>query len=106
MNSEDLRLRPFDLLAELGRFSLERGISLNDLQAVPKFTDSVGNALNRALSNSALLHGQRTEAMFEAMLVSLGEYSLLKAEDNGRLYQRVVLLPQISGLSYWTERNG
>lgn len=86
MNSEVFGLNPFDLLTELARFGLEKNISLNDPQMVSKFTAFVGNALNNALSNPALLHGQRTEAMFEAMLVSLGGYSLLKTEDNGRVH--------------------
>jgi hypothetical protein len=32
-----------------------------------------------------LLHGQRAEAMFEAMLASLGDFRLAKPEDNGRI---------------------
>ena len=54
-----------------------------------------------AISDDAVLHGKRTEAMFEALLVSLGRYSLLKCEDKGRVHSdgkfqppdfRVVLL--------------
>ena len=86
MGSDAFGVKPFDLLTELARFGLEKNISLNDPQAVPEFAAFVGNALDSALSNMALLYGQRTQAMFEAMLVSLGSFSLLKAEDNGRVY--------------------
>ncbi len=82
MNSDDLELEPFDPLAALARFGLEHEIPLNDPQAVSKFVTSFRNALKNALSNQALLHGQRTEAMF----VSLGGYSLLKAEDTGHVH--------------------
>ena len=86
MNSYETGRKPFDLLAELAKFGLEYRISMNDPQAVPKFTTFVRGALCDALSDPALLYGQRTEAMFEAMLISLGGYSLLKTEDSGRVH--------------------
>ena len=86
MNSASFESKPFDLLAELAKFGQEYGISLTDPLAVPRFASFVGATLGRALSDPALIHGQRTEAMFEAMLVSLGEYSLLKAEDKGLVH--------------------
>ena len=88
MNSDDLELEPFDPLAALARFGLEHRISLNDPQVVPKFATLAGNALKSALSERNRLHGKRAEAMFEALLVSLGGYSLLKAEDTGRVYPK------------------
>ena len=86
MNSDHHPTQQFDLLAELAKFGFEQSISLNDPQAIPKFATFVGESLGNALSNSALLHGHRVEAMFEALLVSLGQYALLKGEDNGRVY--------------------
>ena len=86
MNSNPFQPKPFDLLSELGKFGMQQRVPLNDPQAIPKFSDFVGKALGDALSNPALLHGHRVESMFEALLVSLGEFSLLKAEDNGRLH--------------------
>jgi len=38
------------------------------------------------LSNEALLHGLRTESMFEAMTASLGAVEIIKQEDAGRIY--------------------
>ena len=93
MNPDNPEPKPFELLAELAKFSLEDGISLNHPQAVPKFAAFAEDVLSRALANPALLHGQRTEAMFEAMLVSLGGYSLLKGEDSGRVYPEEYFQP-------------
>ena len=78
--------QPFDLLAELAKFGLEHRISLNDPEAIPAFSTFVEQTISHALSRANLLHGHRTEAMFESMLVSLGGYSLLKADDSGKVY--------------------
>lgn len=86
MSSDHHSTQPFDLLSELGKFGFEHSVSLDDPEAIPKFATFVGDTLGNALSNPALLHGHRVEAMFEALIVSLGQYSLLKAEDNGRIY--------------------
>lgn len=76
----------FDLLAEFGRFGLEQRISLRDPATVAAFMAHVSDAVERSLADLVLIHGQRTEAMFEALLVSLGGFKLLKAEDSGRLF--------------------
>ena len=86
MNSYHSGPKPFDLLGELAKFGIEHSIPLNDPEAIPKFATFAGNALGGALSNPALLHGQRVEAMFEALLISLGKYTLLKSEDNGSVH--------------------
>ena len=86
MNSNHDKPKPFDLLSEFAKYGLQQEIPLNDPEAVPKFATFVRNAIGGALSDPALLHGRRVEAMFEALLVSLGQYSLLKAEDNGTVH--------------------
>ena len=78
--------KPFELLAELGKFSGERKISLRDPETAAAFIQHTSDGVQRALDNEALLHGHRTEAMFEALLVSLGHFQLLKAEDSGRCF--------------------
>ena len=78
--------KPFDLLSEFGKFGIEQKISLRDPVAKSAFGEHVASALDNALADHALLHGQRASAMFEALLVSLGEYRLLKAEDTGRVF--------------------
>lgn len=78
--------KPFDLFAEFAKFGVQEKISLRDPNAAPAFVAHVEESVGRALADPALVHGQRAEAMFEAMLVSLGDYSLLKPEDVGRIY--------------------
>ena len=78
--------KPFDLLSMLSDFGLERGMRINHPETIAAFLESAKAALTNAQDDSALLHGQRTQAMFEAMVVSLGAYRLLKSEDNGSSY--------------------
>src|SRR5258708_8519202 len=78
--------KPFDLLAEFGKFGMERKVSLRDAATASDFITHVGEEVERALADPVLLQGQRVEAMFEALLVSLGDFKLLKAEDGGRLF--------------------
>lgn len=78
--------KPFDLFSEFAKFGVEQKISLRDPAATPAFVSHAHDAINRALTDPTLFHGMRAEAMFEAMLVSLGHYALLKPEDVGRIY--------------------
>lgn len=78
--------KPFDLLTEFAKFGLEQKLSLNDPTAKSAFVSHVTNAVEDALRDPVLLHGQRTQAMFEGLLVSLGEFKLLKEEDAGRVF--------------------
>lgn len=73
----------FDLLAELDKFSFEQGISLHDPGIISEYISHVRDGIPQALGDQALLYGKRTEAMFESLLVSLGRFKLLKAEDSG-----------------------
>ena len=86
MKSASLEPKPFDLVAEFAKFGQDHQISLSAPQAIREFATHVGERLEEAVSNPALLYGQRTERMFEALLVSLGDYSLLKIEDTGAIY--------------------
>ena len=78
--------KPFDILSELGKFSAERKISLRDPTSASAFAAHVTHEVDRALADPALLQGQRAESMFEALLVSLGEFRLLKREDGGQVF--------------------
>ena len=71
MASFDLTPSRFDLLAELARFGAAHRVSLRDRATLRVFASSVRKTLDDALANPALLYGQRTEAMFEAMVISL-----------------------------------
>lgn len=78
--------KPFDLLGMLGKFGFERKVSLRDPETIAAFVDKASKDIEGALEDSELVHGQRTEAMFEALLLSLGQFELLKGEDSGRLF--------------------
>ena len=78
--------KPFNLLAELARFSRECNISLRDPETASAFLRHANDEVRRALDDPLLLHGHRTEAMFEALVVSLGQFQLLNGEDAGRCF--------------------
>lgn len=78
--------KPFDLLRELSRFGEGCDINLNDSAIRTAFGLHVEQAIDRALKDPILLQGQRAEAMFEALVVSLGEVQLVKPEDGGRVF--------------------
>jgi hypothetical protein len=80
--------KPFDLLKEFARFGTELNVSLRDSEAREAFGLHVGAEIDRALCDSVLLQGLRVEAMFEALVVSLGRFRLLTAEDIGRLFPK------------------
>ena len=86
MSSHSLDRKPFDLLSELAKFGLERGMSISHPDTISEFLTFAQSALSEAQSDSAVLHGQRVQAMFEAMLVSLGSFRLLKVEDSGPVH--------------------
>jgi hypothetical protein len=80
------RSKPFDLLASLASFAHARGIPLTDPELIPAFTADASEQLTAALDDPALLHGSRTERLFEATVLSLGKFRLFKTEDNGRVH--------------------
>jgi hypothetical protein len=74
---------PIDLLTTLARFGRDQRMSLRDPNLGDLFAGVAKEQLAAALANDALLHGHRTQKMFEALVVSLGQYELLKTEDTG-----------------------
>jgi hypothetical protein len=83
--SSTVSTKPFDLINLYARFSRERKISVTAPQTAQEFLSDVRGQLDKALTDNALIQGHRTAAMFEAMVVALGSYKLLKAEDTGRI---------------------
>lgn len=77
---------PIDLLSLYSRFSRETNLSLRDPASQQAFIDAVRDSLGSAVSNDILMHGQRTENMFAALIISLGHYTLLNREDSGATY--------------------
>jgi hypothetical protein len=85
--------KPFDLLRELSRFGESSDINLNDAAIRPAFGLHVEQAIDRGLKDPILLQGQRAEAMFEALVVSLGEVKMVKPEDGGRVFAAEKMQP-------------
>lgn len=78
--------KSFSLVADFAKFGAENRISLRDPQTIEKFITDAHKTINDALLDEARLHGQRTQAMFEALLLSLGDHLLIKVEDSGQVY--------------------
>lgn len=78
--------KDFDLLALAATFAQRQGLSLNDPAFVERFFDDAAHRLKVALGDPTLIHGSRTERMFEATVLSLGRFRLFKAEDTGRVH--------------------
>ncbi len=78
--------KPFDLLVEYGKFTATEGASLNSPDTLPQFLKHVEKELMDVKDDPSLLHGQRTENMFEAMVVSLDRFKLFKVEDAAGIY--------------------
>lgn len=78
--------KDFDLLASLAAFAHERGIGFNDPTLIANFTAEATPRLEAALADQALIQGSRTEKLFEAMVLSLGQFKLFKTEDTGRVH--------------------
>ncbi|MDX8327357.1 hypothetical protein [Agrobacterium tumefaciens] len=80
------RQKAFDLLASVAVFARKNGIALNDPTLVDRFMTDAVPRLREALADPALIHGTRVERLFEATVLSLGRFKLLKTEDVGRVH--------------------
>jgi hypothetical protein len=78
--------KAFDLLASLAVFAQRNRIALNDPVLIDRFMADARPRLESALADKTLIHGSRTERLFEATLLSLGRFSMLKTEDVGRVH--------------------
>ncbi len=80
---DPLRFDVFGLFAKYGR---QENLALQNPDVATGFVATVRRSVERSLANEAFLHGLRTEALFEALVASLGEVQLLKREDLGDTY--------------------
>ena len=86
---ERSKTKAFDLLASVAAFAREDAIALNDPSLVERFVADATPKLEKALADATLIHGSRTERLFEATVLSLGHFRLLKTEDVGRVHAAV-----------------
>lgn len=78
--------KPFDLLAEFGKFGAANNFPLNNPDTLQDFLKHVESELSDAKNDPNLLNGQRTENMFEALIVSLNAFKLFKVEDSAGIF--------------------
>jgi hypothetical protein len=82
-SKDDIRRLPrnplrFDLLHLFSAQVSNKGGTLQDLNMQGQFVASLGEPLTDAVADSTLLGGLRAEALFEALVVSLGRIDLIK----------------------------
>jgi hypothetical protein len=82
----DAMPKAFELLAAAAAFARKHRIPINDPMLVEQFVADAKPRLKAALDDTALIHGKRTENLFEAMVLSLGRFTLFKTEDIGRVH--------------------
>ncbi|MET4121750.1 hypothetical protein ABIB85_008223 [Bradyrhizobium sp. JR1.5] len=68
------KTKAFDLLASVAAFAREHSIALNDLSLVERFMADTAPKLKEALADPTLIHGSRTERLFEATVLSLAAF--------------------------------
>lgn len=78
--------KDFDLLAQLAAFGRANGIPLTEPDIADRFAADAAVRLRAAVGDRNLVYGMRTERLFEALVITLGKYRLLKSEDNGRVH--------------------
>ncbi len=76
----------FDVAELIAWYGQKQQVSLQAADIADRFVDRVRDAAREVLNSPSLLHGQRTQAMFEAMVVALGVARLIKQEDAGDIY--------------------
>jgi hypothetical protein len=80
---DPFRFDAFDLLATLAQ---RQKITINTKEATEQLVERLRISLEEALGSDTFMYGQHTQALFEALTVSLGAVKLLKREDAGDLY--------------------
>lgn len=83
--------KPFDLIAPIASFAKRSGISLNAPNFITQFIADTQSRAADVLNDKNLLYGIRIESLFEATIISLGQYRLFKTEDVGRVHSPVQL---------------
>ncbi|WP_206364931.1 hypothetical protein [Sphingomonas panacis] len=78
--------KAFDLLASLAAFAQANRIALNDPTLIDRFMADARPKLETALADMSLVHGSRTERLFEATVLTLGRFKMFKTEDIGRVH--------------------
>jgi hypothetical protein len=79
----------FDVFDAFATYSKDQKVSLHDKAVADSFVSEIRASVDRSLANPSLLYGRRTEAMFEALVVALGNVRIIKQEDAGDVYTSI-----------------
>ncbi len=75
-----------ELLNLFAKLSTNSKVNLDNADDVSQFLELVKEEFNKARKNPIMLHGHQTQALFEAVAVSLGKCDFIKVEDAGNVY--------------------
>lgn len=76
----------FDALDVFAAWAQEHGVPVIQKDALARFAADLDVSLKESLATDTMLFGNRTQAMFEAVVANLGEVRLVKREDAGDFY--------------------
>src|SRR5437868_5488053 len=64
-------------------FAASVDVNLHDQEAVDTFKDGVAASIQQSLGNPKFLYGQHVQAMFQGVVIALGQAQMIKEEDVG-----------------------
>jgi hypothetical protein len=76
----------FDVFNALAIYGRQEKVSLLKPETTESFVAKIRSSIQSALRKPHFLYGQRAQAMFASLIVSLGHRRLLKEEDIGEIY--------------------
>ncbi|MDY7229848.1 hypothetical protein [Hyalangium rubrum] len=79
----------FDTFALFAHHLQQAKLPLNHRAALRRFIDNIKASTKASLASPTFLHGQRTEALFEMVVATLGQVKLLKREDEGDVFHKL-----------------
>ncbi len=80
---DPFRFEVFNLLASHAQ---QQKVTIDTKEAPEQFLQRVRDSVEKALGSETFIYGHHTQALFEALTLSLGAVALLKREDAGDVY--------------------
>ena len=82
----DRRPTKFDALSVFAAWGQDESVAITHKDSVSRFARFLKESLKESLQSDTLLYGNRTQALFEAVVANLGAVQLVKSEDSGDIY--------------------
>jgi hypothetical protein len=86
LTKRDRKPTKFDALSVFAAWAQDEKTAITAEGAISGFAQFLEGSLKESLQSDTLLYGNRTQALFEAMVANLGAVELVKSEDNGDVY--------------------